>query len=281
MALGHTASASSHSMSTFMSTALAQASSSSTSANASTSTDSGDNDSKRGASYFFGFLVTFVVLLIVFVSGGIVTRRRMLRRRRGFASVLDWGPPAPWVNGGAMFLSRTGPRGELLNEPKFCDVYVPESMKCWKGCTWFNLQVCFGVFPYLSYLYLSDTTHLQPMSGIYGPAVDVCPKSSTSENNNVIREELRPTHTRSPNPQALNGLSLPSYVRAHHQRPGSAAQKPSDSSSEQSSSLQLSFIVAMPQPPRRRQALVGEEGCELDEYQIGVAQVPWGRDRNP
>ncbi len=48
---------------------------------------------QRGASYFFGFLITFVVLLVIFVGCGILSRRRFLaRRRRRF----DWDME-PWT----------------------------------------------------------------------------------------------------------------------------------------------------------------------------------------
>jgi hypothetical protein len=43
----------------------------------------GDNGGmQRGASYFFGFLITFVVLLLLFVGCGVVSRRRFAARRR-------------------------------------------------------------------------------------------------------------------------------------------------------------------------------------------------------
>jgi hypothetical protein len=44
-----------------------------------------DGDSggmQRGASYFFGFLITFVILLLLFVGCGVVSRRRFAARRR-------------------------------------------------------------------------------------------------------------------------------------------------------------------------------------------------------
>lgn len=48
---------------------------------------------QRGASYFFGFLITFVVLLLVFVGCGVLSRRRFIaRRRRRF----DWDME-PWT----------------------------------------------------------------------------------------------------------------------------------------------------------------------------------------
>ncbi|KAG2008305.1 hypothetical protein CC2G_013750 [Coprinopsis cinerea AmutBmut pab1-1] len=40
------------------------------------------NAARRGASYFFGFLITFVVLLLMFVCCAIASRRRYLSRQR-------------------------------------------------------------------------------------------------------------------------------------------------------------------------------------------------------
>jgi len=48
---------------------------------------------QRGASYFFGFLITFVVLLLVFVGCGVLSRRRFIARRR---SRFDWDME-PWT----------------------------------------------------------------------------------------------------------------------------------------------------------------------------------------
>lgn len=61
----------------------------------------GDDGSlaQRGANYFFGFLITFVVLLLVFVGCGIGTRRRYLARRQAalFGNLDPWGSPYPTV----------------------------------------------------------------------------------------------------------------------------------------------------------------------------------------
>jgi hypothetical protein len=47
---------------------------------------------QRGANYFFGFLVTFVVLFLIFVGCGIGSRRRFLNERRN--GLTDaWGMP--------------------------------------------------------------------------------------------------------------------------------------------------------------------------------------------
>jgi len=53
-----------------------------------------NNGMQRGASYFFGFLITFIALLLIFIGCGVSTRRRFARRRQLFAvTELDWGAP--------------------------------------------------------------------------------------------------------------------------------------------------------------------------------------------
>jgi hypothetical protein len=56
----------------------------------------------RGANYFFGFLVTFIVVLLLFVACGIGSRRRAAARRRRERDELLSGVP-PYAQGpGAM-----------------------------------------------------------------------------------------------------------------------------------------------------------------------------------
>ncbi|PPQ96844.1 hypothetical protein CVT26_006013 [Gymnopilus dilepis] len=57
---------------------------------------SGNSLQQKGANYFFGFLIAFVVLLLVFVACGITSRRRFLSRRGPtFIGAIDpWGTSA-------------------------------------------------------------------------------------------------------------------------------------------------------------------------------------------
>lgn len=51
-----------------------------------------NGNTPRGASYFFGFLITFVGLLIIFIVCGIGSRRRFGRRReRGVNGAFEAG----------------------------------------------------------------------------------------------------------------------------------------------------------------------------------------------
>jgi hypothetical protein len=60
-----------------------------------TSTSGGDSNvmAQRGANYFFGFLITFVILFLIFVGCGIGSRRRLLAERREALSMNAWGTP--------------------------------------------------------------------------------------------------------------------------------------------------------------------------------------------
>jgi hypothetical protein len=49
---------------------------------------------QRGASYFFGFLITFVVLLLIFMCCGVGSRRRYLARR-ALMSRNEWEAETP------------------------------------------------------------------------------------------------------------------------------------------------------------------------------------------
>lgn len=48
---------------------------------------------QRGANYFFGFLITFVVLFLIFVGCGIGSRRRFLAEQREGSLTDAWGIP--------------------------------------------------------------------------------------------------------------------------------------------------------------------------------------------
>jgi len=65
--------------------------------NFATESDGGPNNSgastQHGASYFFGFLITFVVLLLIFVGCGVVSRRRFSARQR---ARFEWNMQ-PWA----------------------------------------------------------------------------------------------------------------------------------------------------------------------------------------
>ena len=90
----------------------------------------GGSSMQRGANYFFGFLITFVILLLIFIGCGIGTRRRFAQRRALFLATLDpqWGMPKEILP----------PRPSLFETP----FVVSDSDKS----RWDNLNVCFFLY---------------------------------------------------------------------------------------------------------------------------------------
>ncbi|KAF8069124.1 hypothetical protein FPV67DRAFT_1669149 [Lyophyllum atratum] len=92
-----------------------------------TDEDSGPGGMTRGANYFFGFLITFVVLLLLFVACGLAARRRLLARRQ----VLLVGRRGdPWVFG---YQGPPGEEGENV-EPVWVERWTEKGDgEGWKG----------------------------------------------------------------------------------------------------------------------------------------------------
>ena len=78
----------------------------------------------RGANYFFGFLITFIVLLVLFVACGVGSRRRFVARRDAtmMAQLEPWAPDEP---------------GGLFKEPTIHETWLVVEKK--KG--WADMQV--------------------------------------------------------------------------------------------------------------------------------------------
>jgi len=96
--------------------------------NPTTEPTGGPNNSggQRGASYFFGFLITFVVLLLIFVGCGVVSRRRFSARQR---ARFEWNME-PWAE-------RTG-EGVGYVPPVLVEKYLASTeygLSLWKDMT--------------------------------------------------------------------------------------------------------------------------------------------------
>jgi hypothetical protein len=87
-----------------------------------------ESNSRPGANYFFGFLVTFIVLLLIFIGCGFGTRRRMARRRAMFA-----GEAGPWVGMGSNVAQK---------EPVFWEPHLVKG-----GDMWSSIMVSFHGAP--------------------------------------------------------------------------------------------------------------------------------------
>lgn len=103
------------------------------SGSSSDSPDDGGVGMQRGASYFFGFLITFVVLLFVFVGCGVVSRRRFAQRRR---AMFEWNME-PWAE--RMQGGEVGYVPPVLMEKKF---ERAKDASSWKDLTVSGLLLC-------------------------------------------------------------------------------------------------------------------------------------------
>ncbi|KAK7462783.1 hypothetical protein VKT23_007367 [Stygiomarasmius scandens] len=110
---------------------------------------------------------------------------------------------------------------------------------------------------------------MQPLSTALVP-------SSSSSN----KPAAPPPMIRSPsrNPAAIHGLSLPTW-RPSLVVPTADKQKEKDKSDEddaqrRESEIQIAVMIAMPSRSRTSRA---DDEQELDEYQIGVARIPWDK----
>lgn len=99
-------------------------------------TTQNDGGMNRGASYFFGFLITFIALLVLFIACGVGSRRRL--RRRGVAGGIGANAFfAPWELG-------AGSREMLGERPRMWDVWVREEKGSEKGETWGEIHVSYS-----------------------------------------------------------------------------------------------------------------------------------------
>lgn len=232
MALGFTSSSS---------TSATQTSSTSTSSSSATSTSSssqstGASFSSKGAEYFFGFLVTFVVLLSLFVCCGLSSRRR-LQQRRGLLNGWNQSDSGEWRQ----------------SEPP--PIYEPRFAKGGSDNLWLSIQP------------LSAST------------------VSSSLNRPLTRPRTTPPLIRrpSPNPQAIHGLSLPTWMATHSiNNPSSnndilgSEKEPkehaADSKANAATAMQVAVIIAMPCRPRTRTRTgrVSDRNSDVTETKVNM-----------
>ncbi|KAJ4000716.1 hypothetical protein F5050DRAFT_1729461 [Lentinula boryana] len=103
-----------------------------TSASTTTSSSSSDNNNggipSKGANYFFGFLITFIVLLSFFICCGFGTRRNLARRR----ALLAWGQ-----GDSDSVIGRDG----QINELDIPMLFEPRFLKGGNDPYWLSVQV--------------------------------------------------------------------------------------------------------------------------------------------
>ncbi|KAJ3987834.1 hypothetical protein F5890DRAFT_659576 [Lentinula detonsa] len=210
-----------------------------TSASTTTSSSSSDNGGipSKGANYFFGFLITFIVLLSFFICCGFGTRRNLARRR----ALLAWGQ-----GDSDSVIGRDG----QLNESDIPTLFEPRFLKGDSDPYWLSVQPLTAKKIAVS---SSSNNHVQP---------PLLPPPS-------------PIRRPSQNPHALHGLSLPTWIPApSFNSPSSNDEKKngkgistSTNLNDDATVLQVAVVITMPCRPTAN----GErEGGTQNNLEIGV-----------
>ncbi|CAA7267274.1 unnamed protein product [Cyclocybe aegerita] len=216
-------------------------------------------DSSRGANYFFGFLITFVLLLLIFAGCGLGSRRRMFFSRR-FQNADAFGP---WTTYGEDGIGR----GEVV-EPVVYEKTFEKAEET--GDKWGDLKP------------LSATLVRRPRD-----------QSDASSAQKPSLPEDPPSDPAHPNPTAVSATpaephrSLPAWFpgRKRKHPPGPPTAEPEDVPE----AIQVAFLIVMPSvassslyapktPIDEEKAAAlreRERDFEMPEYQIGMATVPW------
>ncbi|KAF9010103.1 hypothetical protein BDQ17DRAFT_1347553 [Cyathus striatus] len=197
--------------------------------------DGGGGGMARGANYFFGFLITFVVLLLIFVACGIGSRRRFIARRR--AMLL--GDFDPWgVEDG------TQPRHIQHVPPKF---FEPAIIK--GGVAWDSVM---------------------PLAASFIPKL----KERDDSNDTAEDRHLSPVPTTAPTRQPRRFLPSFAFHSGIHRsgRKAEQEEKEKDSELDPPDEMGVTVMIVMPTPHDK---LPHNEGHRLPEYQLGTARVPW------
>ncbi|KAJ3777793.1 hypothetical protein FB446DRAFT_716301 [Lentinula raphanica] len=220
---------------------------SSTLASSSTSSSSSDNNGgipSKGANYFFGFLITFIVLLSFFICCGFSTRRRFIRR-----TFFVWGQ---WDSD----LDMDGD-GHMMNDGDIPTMFEPRFSKHDHDrnmySTWLSIQP----------LTVQEVMSASPLT------------------NDRLQPSLvpppPPIRSASRNPHALHGLSLPSWIPApslNASGSGSNDEKrngkePAIPSECVTTAVQVAVMIAMPCQPMKVER-EERDGCPR-YLEIGVA----------
>ncbi|KAJ4473135.1 hypothetical protein J3R30DRAFT_3514906 [Lentinula aciculospora] len=230
------------------SSTLTSTTSASTATSSSSSSDSTNAGiPSKGANYFFGFLITFIVLLSFFICCGFGTRRSLARRR----ALLSWGQ---W-DSDSMIGGDDASDVPTLFEPRF--------MKNDNDTFWLSIQ---------------------PLTA---QKVTVPPSINPDNDSTPLPPLYSPPPVRRPsrNPNALHGLSLPTWLPAtalttsssnneldNSKRNGKGISRLTDSATV----VQVAVVIAMPcRPGIPKVEVAGEDECVQKNMEIGVACEAW------
>lgn len=205
--------------------------------------------------------MTFVVLLSLFICCGLSTRRRLQAQRRG---LLDWD----WDSDDVV---QSEP--PVLFEPRFVQS---------GNDNWLSIQVCFLSYNLCDvYCDVCSDTTTQPLSS---------QTVSSSIDFTLTGPSLPPVRRPSRNPQAIHGLSLPTWVPGATQAlstsvgVGQKEPKGHDAVEKHDTTMmQIAVLIAMPCRTRTGTRISHATEIDLEDdrprlLEIGVACENWDSD---
>jgi len=233
---------------------------------------------QRGANYFFGFLITFVVLFLVFVGCGIGSRRRLLAERRE-ASLM----------GDAWAMSRSDAEQK---RPAFYEyaLGVPVQVDQWEYITvstrpclkHLNLSSTASSFPSFGLVSCDLATYslfpLQPLSAALGRPPKEPPDAESGDDPGTYsppHTDLEAARSEPTRPYSIfSGFALPHWgpTRSNDKAP----PEPDEEVNEKPEELSVAVMIAMPcSVTDRRATFDSTDFSRLRECQIGTTIVPW------
>ncbi|KAL0959877.1 hypothetical protein HGRIS_011546 [Hohenbuehelia grisea] len=222
----------------------------STSAAASNNPGSG---MQRGASYFFGFLITFIALLLIFVGCGVGTRRRFARRR----ALLFGGPDFDWAG--------LGSPGVEKEPPVFHDSWFVKGGEDWDTMLPVSTVAIRPLSPD------SKQSGVDPTTGAQAP-----PPPPAQSLLARARHRIAPPRLFGLMHSSASSRDPESNREVEPKTP--PIQAPASATPNM---LEVTVMIAMPISPAAKQAAMQLPPDEkpLDEYAFGISRVDWkGKD---
>ena len=233
--------------------------------------DSDDNGGMaRGANYFFGFLITFIVLLVLFVACGVGSRRRFVARRDAamMAQLEPWAPDEP---------------GGLFKEPTIHETWLVVEKE--KG--WGDIQVS---APRFQMFRIAERFSLQPLNLQVVRASDLLPEDFHSDHRSDYRvvPGARGSSAHEPPPESspqrqsfltrlasLPRAILPSFCRSSNKSSATASDEENvDLSNDPIQGVQVVVFVNFPSAMSPRSSRHSTGSLDGD-YALGVRTMDW------
>ncbi|KDR80211.1 hypothetical protein GALMADRAFT_242504 [Galerina marginata CBS 339.88] len=259
-----------------------------TSNNSNNSSGGGDALQQKGANYFFGFLITFVVLLLVFVGCGIGSRRRYLARRQAaFLGGMD-----PW---GTVRLDGAEQPQPVLFEQRFEEPVVE---KRWTQTMPLSVTLLRRVKdepsaddrpPPGAHDLVAGAPPLNGGIGVEQPTSSA-PDITTSSPTPPPPPPPPPRRRATEREHIFPSVSVPSWIPRSESKRRSSQDEKQDvdgDTVDPPEALEITIMIAMPSSSRSASTHDPSHSHphphpnpHLPEYQIGVTTLPWHTELN-